>query len=123
MTGSQYWQKNRNSGSYFIAPAMLVRIVRMTFQEDKLSTFHAIFDRSKQHIRAFPGNCHLELLRDPANPAIRMTYSLWTSADDLEAYRRSELFRTTWAATKLLFADKPVAFSAEKLEEVNPSEL
>jgi quinol monooxygenase YgiN len=102
---------------------MLIRIVRMTFQEDKLLEFHAIFDRSKHHIRAFPGNHHLELLSDPDNPAVRMTYSLWNSADDLEAYRQSELFRTTWAATKVLFAEKPVAFSGEWLEKVRPEEL
>ncbi|WP_288428593.1 antibiotic biosynthesis monooxygenase family protein [uncultured Spirosoma sp.] len=97
---------------------MLVRIVRMTFQPDKLADFHAIFDRSKAHIRAFPGNHHLDLLRDPENPAVRMTYSLWESVDALEAYRQSELFRTTWAATKLLFAEKPIAFSGEKLEDI-----
>ena len=97
---------------------MLVRLVRMTFQEDKLPDFHAIFDRSKHLIRAFPGNRHLELLRDPDNPGVRMTYSLWDSANDLKAYRQSELFRTTWAATKVLFAGKPVAFSAEKIEDV-----
>lgn len=97
---------------------MLVRIVRMTFQEDKLPDFHAIFDRSKHHIRAFPGNRYLELLRDPNEPNVRLTYSLWDSADDLDAYRQSELFRTTWAATKVLFAGKAVAFSGEKLEEV-----
>lgn len=98
---------------------MLIRIVRMTFQADKLPDFHAIFDRSKRHIRAFPGNHHLELLADPNNPTVRMTYSLWNSAADLEAYRQSELFRTTWAATKVLFAEKPMAFSGERLEEVN----
>jgi quinol monooxygenase YgiN len=92
----------------------------MTFQPDKLTDFHAIFDRSKQHIRAFPGNHYLELLSDPDNPAVRMTYSLWASADALEAYRHSELFRTTWAATKVLFAEKPIAFSGEKLEDVYP---
>ncbi len=97
---------------------MLVRIVRMTFQPDKLVDFHTIFDRSKAHIRAFPGNHHLELLRDPENPAVRITYSLWESVDALEAYRHSDLFRTTWAATKPLFAEKPIAFSGEKLEEV-----
>ncbi len=97
---------------------MLIRIVRMTFQEDKLPEFHAIFDRSKHHIRAFPGNRHLELLSDPANPIVRMTYSLWDSADDLEAYRQSELFRTTWAATKALFAERTIAFSGEKMEQV-----
>lgn len=91
----------------------------MTFQEDKLDQFQAIFDQSKHHIRAFPGNSHLELLRDPDQPNVRMTYSLWTSADDLEAYRRSELFRTTWAATKALFAERAVAFSAERVEAVS----
>lgn len=98
---------------------MLVRIVRMTFQADKLADFHQIFDGSKQHIRAFPGNRHLELLRDPDQPNVRMTYSLWDSADALEAYRRSELFRTTWAATKALFAERAVAFSGETTEVIN----
>ena len=76
---------------------MLVRIVRMTFRADALPDFHTIFDRSKHYIRAFPGNHHLELLRDPDHPNVRMTYSLWESADALDAYRQSELFRTTWA--------------------------
>ena len=98
---------------------MLIRIVRMTFREDKLDAFHEIFDRSKHQIRAVPGNHHLELLADPSNPAVRMTYSLWESAETLEAYRQSELFRTTWAATKALFADRAVAFSAERLETVS----
>ncbi|MBC8156025.1 MAG: antibiotic biosynthesis monooxygenase [Bacteroidetes bacterium] len=97
---------------------MLIRIVRLTFQEDKLPDFHVIFDQSKYHIRAFPGNHHLELLSDPDRPDVRMTYSLWESAAALEAYRQSDLFRTTWAATKLLFAERAVAFSAEKLEVV-----
>ncbi len=97
---------------------MLIRVVRMTFQADKLADFHAIFDNSKHHIRAFPGNHHLELLSDPNHPNVRMTYSLWESAEALEAYRQSELFRTTWAATKALFAEKAVAFSAERLEVV-----
>ena len=98
---------------------MLTRIVRMTFQEDMLPEFHTIFNRSKYHIRAFPGNRHLELLSDPANPAVRMTYSLWDSADALEDYRQSELFRTTWAATKALFSERAVAFSGEKMEVVD----
>ncbi|UFH56618.1 putative quinol monooxygenase [Spirosoma sp. KNUC1025] len=97
---------------------MLVRIVRMTFQEGNLPAFQKIFDGSKQKIRGFPGNHHLELLRDPDHPNVRITYSLWESADALEAYRQSELFRTTWAATKVLFAERTVAFSGEKMEDV-----
>ncbi len=94
---------------------MLIRIVRMTFRPDELDTFMAIFSRSHAKIRAFPGCQHLDLLRDLDNPNVRMTYSLWESPDALEAYRQSELFRTTWAATKALFAEKPTAFSAEPM--------
>ncbi|GAB3641652.1 hypothetical protein GCM10027423_22880 [Spirosoma arcticum] len=36
---------------------------------------------------------------------------------------RTKLFRTTWAATKVLFAEKPVAFSGERLEEIRPEQL
>lgn len=92
---------------------MLVRIVRMTFQADKLAVFQDIFDQSKHQIRAFAGVHHLEILRDPNHPDVRITYSLWESADALEAYRRSRLFKTTWAATKVLFAERAIAFHAK----------
>jgi quinol monooxygenase YgiN len=92
---------------------MLIRIVRMTFDPDKVEDFLEIFHRSKDKIRAFAGCQHLELLRDLHHPHVFTTYSKWTGPDALEAYRQSELFQTTWAATKALFAAKPVAFSSE----------
>ncbi|ARK10069.1 putative quinol monooxygenase [Fibrivirga algicola] len=98
---------------------MLIRFVRMTFQEDRLADFLSIFEASKAKIRVFPGCQHLELLRDLDQPNVRMTHSHWESAEALEAYRQSDLFRTTWAATKVLFADKPVAFSTETVEVVH----
>ena len=100
---------------------MLIRFVRMTFQEDRLTDFLFIFDASKAQIRAFPGCRHLELLRDLDQPNVRMTHSRWESPEALEAYRQSDLFRTTWAATKVLFADKPMAFSTETVEVVGKS--
>ena len=54
---------------------------------------------------------HVELLRDAAMPTIFFTLSLWDTEGSLEAYRQSELFRTTWAKTKILFADKPTAWT------------
>ncbi|MFD1144930.1 putative quinol monooxygenase [Larkinella insperata] len=98
---------------------MLVRIVRMAFQEGKTSEFLALFDASKQRIRAFPGCRHLELLRDLDQPTVYVTYSHWESPEALEQYRRSDLFITTWAATKALFADRPAAFSLETVETVS----
>ncbi|MGM9506494.1 putative quinol monooxygenase [Larkinella sp. GY13] len=97
---------------------MLVRIVRMTFQETKTADFLAIFEASKQKIRTFPGCLHLELLRDLDQPTVYVTYSHWETPEALEHYRRSELFNTTWAATKRLFADRATAFSVEKVDEV-----
>ncbi len=94
---------------------MLIRIVRMTFEEDKLPAFLTIFQQSQPLIRQFPGCQHVELLRDVDHPAVRITYSLWESPEALEAYRQSDFFQTTWAKTKVLFADKPLAFSAERM--------
>ena len=95
---------------------MLIRIVRMTFQVNKVGEFLEIFNRSKHQIRAFEGCLHLEFLQDKNAPNIMLTYSHWESEEHLNIYRNSDLFKTTWAATKALFADKPVAFSSERVE-------
>ncbi len=88
----------------------------MTFEEGSVDAFLTIFEASKHKIRSFPGCQHLELLRDLDQPNVYLTYSYWESAEALEAYRHSELFRTTWAATKVLFGGKPVAYSVERVE-------
>ncbi len=94
---------------------MLIRYVRMTFQEDKTEAFQEIFNNSKDKIRAMNGCQYLELMRDINQPNIFMTHSHWTSEADLNNYRDSELFKSTWAKTKVLFAEKPLAFSVESL--------
>ncbi|WP_035756424.1 putative quinol monooxygenase [Hugenholtzia roseola] len=90
---------------------MLVRIVRMEFRPDFVPTFLANFETNKNAIRHFQGCLHLELLQDADNPAIFTTYSHWQQAQDLDTYRHSELFKSVWAATKIGFAAKPIAFS------------
>lgn len=97
---------------------MLIRIVRMTFQPEAVAQFEEIFNGSKRHIRAFPGCHRLELLRDLNQPHVFCTYSYWDGPEALEAYRQSDLFKSTWARTKALFAEKAVAFSMERVEEV-----
>lgn len=94
---------------------MLIRYVRMTFQEDKVEDFLKVFDESKEKIRAMQGCRYLELMQDVNQPAVFMTHSHWLSEDDLNNYRDSELFKSTWAKTKPLFADKPLAFSVESV--------
>ncbi len=92
---------------------MMRRIVRMVFRPEAVDAFLQIFDESKERIRAFPGCLHLELWRDRSRPEVCFTYSIWTGPEALEAYRHSDLFRTTWARTKVLFADRPRAWSLD----------
>ncbi len=94
---------------------MFVRIVKMTFQEDKVSEFLQNFNSVKDKIRNVNGCRLLELYRDKDNPSVFFTYSYWEREQDLENYRSSELFTGVWAVTKPLFAQKAEAWSVDKL--------
>lgn len=82
----------------------LIRIVLMTFRHDALPAFHRLFQTVAPRIRAFEGCLHLELWEDDSRPDRMTTFSLWETPEALERYRRSTLFRATWADTKPLFA-------------------
>lgn len=90
----------------------------MTFRPDRLDTFHELFRTTAAHIRAFPGCRHLELWEDARYPNLLTTYSYWTDAEALDAYRESNLFRSTWAKTKPLFAAPPVARSQFQIARI-----
>ena len=93
---------------------MFVRIVKMSFQPEKIEEFLANFNTKKEFIRNSPGCQLLELYRDKNNSDIFFTYSYWETEQDLENYRNSDLFKGVWAQTKILFNDKPVAWSVDK---------
>jgi heme-degrading monooxygenase HmoA len=96
---------------------MIKRIVRLTFRPDAVEIFLTeVFEPSKSLIRAFPGCRHMELLRQAGRPDVMFTLSVWESEAALDAYRESELFRSTWARTKLGFAEKPEAWTVEVLD-------
>ncbi len=99
---------------------MIVRLVKMTFREDEVKNFQQLFDRQKEKIGAFPGCKYLSLLHGKDDPRIFFTYSIWESTDDLETYRHSDLFKETWAQTKVLFDAKPEAWSTEMEYSVLP---
>jgi heme oxygenase (mycobilin-producing) len=94
---------------------MVVRIVRMHFREEAVPEFLAIFESNKTAIRKFPGCQHLELLKDLSHPTTYTTLSHWKHPDDLEAYRKSELFEGVWVRVKKLFAARTEAFTMVKV--------
>lgn len=94
---------------------MLVRIVKMSFSENSINDFLNTFEHNKTKIKNFKGCKLLELYRDRKDPNVFFTYSYWDSENDLEQYRQSELFKTVWSQTKLLFNAKPEAWSVDKI--------
>ncbi|RZJ70764.1 antibiotic biosynthesis monooxygenase family protein [Flavobacterium sp.] len=94
---------------------MFIRIVKLSFHEENVPAFLENFELMKQKIRNAPGNRLLELYRDKQNPGVFFTYSYWESEDDLENYRKSELFYDVWSFTKKFFNDKPEAWSVDRL--------
>ncbi len=97
---------------------MFIRIVKMTFDSKKAEKFLKNFNANKNNIRNFEGCRLLELYRDKNNPAIFFTYSYWESETNLEAYRNSDLFKSVWGKTKILFAAKPEAWSVDRIEQL-----
>lgn len=97
---------------------MFVRIVKLTFKTTNIETFLTNFNENKNNIRNFEGCRLLELYRDKNNTNIFFSYSYWDSEKHLNNYRNSELFKTVWAKTKVLFSDKPEAWSVDKLESL-----
>ncbi len=93
---------------------MIIRIVQMTFQIDKIEAFTHLFEERKHIIKGFTGCTHLELWQDTTHNNIFFTYSHWNNESDLNHYRFSEFFKETWGLTKALFADKPQAWSVNK---------
>ncbi len=94
---------------------MIKRIVKLTFREEEIATFLKIFDESKQLIKSFEGCKHLELLQSIQQPNVFFTYSFWESEAALNTYRHSELFQKTWSRTKVLFKEKPEAWSVNSI--------
>ncbi len=90
---------------------MIVRIVKMTFRKDEIEKFRSLFIEVKDKIEKFPGCHQVTLLQDIESPEIFFTHSLWDNQETLNIYRQSDLFRTTWNKTKVLFETSPEAWS------------
>jgi len=95
---------------------MIKRIVKMSFHPEKVEDFKKIFETNWQRIKGFEGCSHVELLQDENAPNIFFTYSLWKSEAYLNAYRDSELFARVWGGTKLLFNDRPQAWTVKEIK-------
>ncbi len=98
---------------------MIKRIVKLTFQDAHVDIFLEVFNQNKYKIANSKG-CHsVEILQSVHQKNIFFTYSFWDSEEDLNSYRHSELFKTTWAKTKILFSEKPEAWTVNSLDTIH----
>lgn len=93
---------------------MMIRIVQLHFQDERIEEFLSFFDGIKEKVNGFPGCLGMKLLRDINNPSIIMTYSHWENNAALDNYRTSETFGQIWPKIKPWFAKKPQAWSVEE---------
>ena len=98
---------------------MIIRIVKMEFQEQHSNEFEAFSAQIHATIRSFEGCQHLEIYRDIVQPNIFFSYSHWQSEEQLNAYRQSDFFRQTWARTKAMFAQRAQAWSVQTVVPAN----
>lgn len=100
---------------------MLIRIVKLHFQDDRIDDFLSFFETVKHRVNEFPGCLGMKLLRDINTPTIVMTYSHWEDEQALDNYRLSETFGEIWPSIKSWFSEKPEAWSVS--EHFNGFEL
>lgn len=96
----------------------LQRIVKMHLRPEAVEDFLAHFDSIKDKIRDFPGCRGLNLLQEAERPYILFTYSRWEDNNALDHYRGSDLFKTTWAYVKTLFAQRAEAWSTHVIAQL-----
>ena len=97
---------------------MITRIVKMTFQEDKIADFHQLFESQHTKIKSFEGCRNVVLYQDIQDKSIFFTYSHWDNEEALEAYRHSDLFKSIWKSTKALFSERAAAWSLNEIKVV-----
>ena len=90
---------------------MIIRIVKLQFQEERIEEFLAFFETIKEKVNNFPGCLGMQLLQDIARPNIFMTYSHWENEEALNEYRYSDTFKIVWPTIKCWFEEPADAWS------------
>ena len=77
----------------------------------KVEEFKQYFEKNKSQILSFNGCESVQLLQDVNDECTFFTHSLWKSENHLNSYRNSDFFNSVWSKVKLLFNNKPLAWS------------
>ncbi|MDB0006490.1 antibiotic biosynthesis monooxygenase [Flavobacteriales bacterium] len=90
---------------------MIKRIVKLEIKPNKVDEFKQFFENNKSQILTFDGCESVTLLHDVNDDCTFFTHSFWKSENHLNSYRNSDFFNSVWSKVKLLFNNKPMAWS------------
>ena len=88
----------------------------MEFVPERSNEFESFVKTITNKIANFEGCFGVRILRDSDNENVFFTYSYWRSKEDLENYRKSDLFRQIWPKTKEMFAKPAKAWTTEVVD-------
>jgi quinol monooxygenase YgiN len=97
---------------------MIVRVVELKFEKENLPLAQKMLEEIAPKVKGMEGCSYLEISSGIKDKGMIFTYSHWSSADALNAYRDSEIFRNFWRDLKKLFADPARAWSLDPLVEL-----
>ncbi|MDP6350350.1 MAG: antibiotic biosynthesis monooxygenase [Chloroflexota bacterium] len=97
---------------------MILRLVGLPVEPGQVAEMERAFAMARPRIAALPGCQQVSLLRtgEGEEPDF-LTLSVWDGRDDLEEYRRSDLFREIWPAIRATLRDKPWAKTYDYVAE------
>lgn len=93
---------------------MIIRIVKLHFQEEKIQDFLDFFEGIKWKVAKQDDCFGMRLLQDKNQPEIVFTYSKWKDEKALNTYRDSELFGEVWPTIKPWFKEKAEAWTVDE---------
>ena len=85
---------------------MIIRIVKLIIEREKVDEFQFFFEKTKPSISNFKGCNHVVLLKETEKGNIFFTYSHWKNEEMLENYRNSIFFQGIWKNTKTYLSRK-----------------
>lgn len=97
---------------------MITRVVQLEIKEQHVEEFKLLFAENCLKIKASQGCLSLKLLNNLTEKNVFYTLSTWDSENDLNNYRKSELFGQIWPRTKTLLHKKPWAQSLVTIKDV-----
>ncbi|MBI4648104.1 MAG: antibiotic biosynthesis monooxygenase [Bacteroidia bacterium] len=94
---------------------MITRIVKVSVHDSKIDDFVSFMESVRDHMLAFNGCEHWEVLNDKTNKNIFFSYSIWKSEKELEAYKYSTLYKQIWSTCKQWFTKESQAWTVDNI--------